>query len=370
VPQLKRPVLLGVIVCLLVLSWQALSVYANYDGNWTALFYTGELSRIPPELAQSTWTFPGVRGYDGQMYRYIARAPFVEEPLAGYVDDPRLRYRRILMPGIAALFGESSDAALIGLVVLATGLGVYWTARLLFLIMPATLASIQRTLVDGPFLALVAAFLLYVESGRWGRVFLVCMFAVLTRETGLLLTAGAVAHLLLERRWKLAAAIAASAVPATAWAVFVSARTPPSNAVEIVAWPVMGIVQRLFAVRDAPDAITYWLLRLTDPLAVAGLLAVIVLGAVNIPRLRTRAVQVTAGFFVLLAAALASPAHLQDPIGFARPITPLLLMLAIEGVLRHSATLLLPAVTMTLAVGIYYISPGWGIVKAATGLMR
>jgi hypothetical protein len=373
---------LGVLVCLLVLTLQAMTVYANYDGNWTALFYTGELSRVPPALELGTWIFPGIRGYDGQMYRYISRAPLLDGPLPQYVDDARLRYRRILLPGVAALFGPWSDAALIGLVILFAGAGVYWTARifalygrhpawgLLFLAMPATLASVQRTLIDGALLAFVAAFILYVETGRWGRVFAVCTLAVLTRETGVLLTAGAVAHLLLDRRWRLAAGMAASALPALAWSVYVWSRTPPSTATEIFGLPLIGLVQRLFVVRPVADPITYWLLRITDPIAVAGLLAAIVLGVITVSKLRTVAVKVAVGLYVLLAAVLTSPAHLEDPVGFARPVTPLLLVLTIEGVLRRSVLLLVPALCVALAVSIYYISPGWGIVKAATALLR
>jgi hypothetical protein len=62
--------------------------------------------------------------------------------------------------------------------------------------------------------------------------------------------------------------------------------------------------------------------------------------------------------------------HLQDPVGFTRPVTPLLFVLAIEGVLRRSWWWAAPAACMTLAVGIYYISPAWGIARAATALLR
>ena len=78
-------------------------------------------------------------------------------------------------------------------------LGVYWCGRLLvrrglsplwgmlFLTVPATLASVDRMLVDGPFTALFAGFMLYCEEKRWTRVWVLAALAVLTRETGLLL---------------------------------------------------------------------------------------------------------------------------------------------------------------------------------------
>ena len=46
---------------LAVLSWQAATVHFNYGGNWTALFMTGALHPVPPEMPGQTYIFPGIR---------------------------------------------------------------------------------------------------------------------------------------------------------------------------------------------------------------------------------------------------------------------------------------------------------------------
>jgi hypothetical protein len=52
-----------------VFGWQSLTVARNYEGNWTALFYTGEYGRIPESLAaERIYTIPASAGYDGQFY--------------------------------------------------------------------------------------------------------------------------------------------------------------------------------------------------------------------------------------------------------------------------------------------------------------
>ncbi len=41
----------------LILGWQALAVQYVYDGNWTALFCTGDYFPIPPRFQQGTYVF-------------------------------------------------------------------------------------------------------------------------------------------------------------------------------------------------------------------------------------------------------------------------------------------------------------------------
>ena len=79
-----------------VLGWQALTVHANYGGNWTGLFRTGGAMRAPERLAASTFRNRDPQGYDGQFYRYLAHDPFLQQGTAAYFDDALLRSRRIL----------------------------------------------------------------------------------------------------------------------------------------------------------------------------------------------------------------------------------------------------------------------------------
>ncbi|HYZ86683.1 MAG TPA: hypothetical protein VE621_19870 [Bryobacteraceae bacterium] len=367
-------VALALAAVLCVLLWQTLTVRFNYGGNWTALFCTGGVQRLPPDLAAGTYLFPGSHGYDGQFYRYMAHDPSPAGPYARYIDDARLRYRRILLPAAAHATGYP-DAALIGLVVLFTGLGVYWTARyfaihgkpvwwgLLFLVAPATLASFDRTLLDGPLLALFVGFLLYLEEERFLPLLLICVAAPLVRDTGAALPFAAAVHFAWRRQYWRALSAAACALPAVAWWLVVDRSTPPSGAHSIFSWPVIGIVQRLFVLRTAQDALTQNLLRVTDVVALLGLLVALVMGVREVPRIPTVGGRVAVGCFIVLAALLTAPSHLVDPYGFSRPVSPLLMALAMLVVLGRPIVNAFPFAAMSLAVGLYFVRPALGIVR-------
>jgi hypothetical protein len=158
------------------------------------------------------------------------------------MDVPQLRSRRILTPLAAWLiaFGRRAwiDQAYLAVEMLFLALGAYWSSRLLlrrgrsafrgllFILVPATMASFDRMLVDGPLVAIFAGFLLYCQLERWGLVWLLAMLAALTRDTGLLLGFGLVADRLLHSDWRRASWFAASAVPAIAWYAYVSVQRP------------------------------------------------------------------------------------------------------------------------------------------------
>ena len=116
------------------LAWQALTVRANFAGDWSAFYYTGAFSRVPPPLAaERVYTIPGSAGYDGQYYHFIAHDPWLRRGFAAYVDNPRMRWRRILVPGLAALlsgFDDDYTDSLYEVVLLASVfLGAYWLSR-------------------------------------------------------------------------------------------------------------------------------------------------------------------------------------------------------------------------------------------------
>ncbi|HEV8146815.1 MAG TPA: hypothetical protein VGP79_10555 [Bryobacteraceae bacterium] len=91
-------------VAALVLTWQALTVRYSYGGNWSGLFCTGSRMPFPSELAhENIYVFPNSSGYDGQAYHYVAHDPWFQRGLANYIDAPRLRTRRILVPALAWL---------------------------------------------------------------------------------------------------------------------------------------------------------------------------------------------------------------------------------------------------------------------------
>src|ERR1041385_915357 len=158
---MKRPAILALAAVLAVWLWQLATVHFNYGGNWTALFCTAPDWRIPPFLlGENIFKFPaGSLGYDGQMYHLIAHDPWMHRGAVAAMDDPALRYRRILVPMLAWLLALGRDSAIhaayFAVILGFVFLGVYWLARvmairgrhpawgLMFLLMPATLVSID-----------------------------------------------------------------------------------------------------------------------------------------------------------------------------------------------------------------------------------
>src|SRR3569833_2196365 len=85
---------------LLAFSWQFLTVQKNYGGDWTAVFCAGSTSKMPPVLSH-IYRFPNSSGFDGAIYLVMAHDPLMRNGYAAFVDDPGLRYRRILLPALA-----------------------------------------------------------------------------------------------------------------------------------------------------------------------------------------------------------------------------------------------------------------------------
>lgn len=134
-PDFRRAALVAALCVCLVFAWQALTVHFNYGGNWTALYCTGEFHPTPPSLAsEHIYVFPHSDGWDGQFYHYIAHYVFLRGEMQKYVDAPRLRFRRILVPSLAALLsaGNSSrvDTAYLAVILLfdfwARGASPHW----------------------------------------------------------------------------------------------------------------------------------------------------------------------------------------------------------------------------------------------------
>ena len=222
----------------LVLLWQVLTVRHSYGGNWTGLFCTGERQRIPSELlSERIYALPSSYGYDGQFYHYIAHEPLGRTQLAGYVDTPPLRYRRILVPALAYLLAAGQprfiDGAYYAVVLLFIILGVYWTSRFamlhrrhplwgaLFLAVPATLSSIDRMTVDVALAALCAGFAFYATLGRCGRIYMILIAAPLVRETGLTLTAAYCLWAFFRKDWRAVLFGCFTALPFLCWSLYV-----------------------------------------------------------------------------------------------------------------------------------------------------
>lgn len=351
--QQRCAVAWAVLAVVAVTSWQALIVVRLRGSDWSAPFHSGESFPPPPALARHTYVFPGA-GYDGQFYRYVAHDPWLERGFSAFIDDPRHRYGRILVPALAHAVGSGSprgvDAAFIALVFLSCGLGVCWTSLWLqsrgcaagwgcvFLILPATLASVDRMLVDATLCMEFAAYLVLRERSSTVAVWLVCALAALTRETGLFLVAAATWEALRDRRWRRAVAHAAAAIPAAAWLLFVAHRTGPSSAPAIFARPVVGLVERLLVQRELPGE-PPWIaaaVHTLDVLSVLGLILSIAIAAAWLRSERAPGVTAAVGLFCALGLAAGHPSHLIEAFGFGRPVSPLLLWVTLVAIARRA----------------------------------
>jgi hypothetical protein len=338
----------AVLCAALVLLWQGLTVRCNYGGNWSALYCTGAKFQIPPALAsENIYRFDRSYGWDGQFYHYIAHDPFLADGMWKYVDNPRLRYRRILIPGLAYVLAWGSarhiDTAYRAVILLFFGLGAYWLSRLAglyghnrawglaFVCVPAAIVSMDRMAVDVALAAFVMAFALYSRHGEedW-KLYPVLLLAALVRDTGLLLVAAYCIWLLLRKRVRRAAIFGTAALPTLAWYKYIDARIPSYMAAPPIGLPFSGLLSRLLHPLPYPSSpVVDSLVKGFDYLAVAGVLLAF---AIAFPLSRKTGFDPRGWamlLFVLLGVLLKRGQWLEvSDIG--RILSPLLVLLALE----------------------------------------
>jgi hypothetical protein len=347
-------------LCGLVLAvlGQLLTVQFNYDGDPTALFFTGQQTVVPDSLGESLYRAPDAVGFDGQFYHLIAHDPFLRKGYSASVDNPRLRWRRILVPLAAFLLalGRAGwiDGAFFAVTAAFVFAGVYWLARLaqirglhpscglLFLTLPAVFISLERMTVDVALTALAVGFAVFVRNPGW-KLFAVLAAAPLARETGLILAAGFGFHELLRRNWRGAAYSAASVLPFVLWTAYVHAHAPTDATAWAASFPFSGLVRR--TLDPLPFEITgAWVgaAAVSDYLGIAGIWVAIAATLV-LARSQSRSVLAVAGLgFVLLAAGLGKADVWQQSYGFSRIFSPWLAWLAALGMERNSRWMLAP----------------------------
>ena len=347
-------------LCGLVLAvvGQFLTVQFNYNGDPTALFFTGQRTVIPESLGENLYRAPDAAGFDGQFYHLIAHDPFLRKGYSASVDNPRLRWRRILVPLAAFLLalGRSGwiDMAFFAVTAAFVFLGVYWLAQLarnynlhpacslLFLTLPAVFISLERMTVDLAVTALAAGFAVYVRKPGW-KLFAVIAAAPLARETGLILAGGYGLYTLLRRDWSGVARTTVALLPFLLWAGFVELHTPPDATVWAASFPFAGLVRRTF--HPFPFEITgLWVgaAALTDYVGIVAIWIAIAAAFVLV-RNKFRDPLALAGLgFVVLAAALGKADVWQQAYGFSRIFSPWFVWLAAAALERNSTWMLAP----------------------------
>jgi len=369
----------------LVFCWQWTTVHANYGGNWTALYCTGGRQGVPATLAaEHIYQFPGSYGFDGQAYHYVAHDPLMRTPdLKAFVDAPWLRYRRILTPGLAYLLAAGRaqwvDPAYYALILIFIGAGVYWMAAwcqaggrspawgLLFLLLPATLISMDRMVTDGALAALAAAFAWYARTPSW-RLWLAMAAAALARETGFLLPAAYCGYLLLQRRPAQAALFSTAAVPALAWYAYVQAHAPVTH-YPFSLIPLSAMWANWLHPLVYPAGMPFkWLAALGDRLAMAGMLAAFGLALYWNLKRKLDPVAVATLLFTFLGLFLQKTENWTSVYDYGRVYSPVLLFLGLQSIERRSWAAVVPMAMILPRVGMQLGPQLLGVLNAAKTL--
>jgi len=386
----------AIAACTLFLLWQFLTVHYGRGGNWTALFLTGKSLAIPPDLAPGTYEFPG-QGYDGQMYRYEAHDLFLRRGYVKYLDGPAQRLHRILVPALAYLlvagYQPWIDGSYIAVIAIFVLLGAYWLSRwavlagrhpawaLGFLLVPATLISMDRLTIDVSIAAFTVAFAYYWRTGAWTRLFLVLVLACLARESGVLLAGGCCLAELFSRRIVRAVVWASSALPAFVWYLYVRRTFPEQTHFGVPTWVANRIAGGIFFRMLHP--LHYPLSPMLDAVARAGdviaFAAVLAAALLAIPLLRgspRSPMAIAAILFVALVFVLTEPAFWNDVNTHARVFSPLLLLVALGSMESEGGerwlkspwwTGLVPIILVDLRLSMQFAGAAGGIIR---GVLR
>ena len=379
-----RPLTAGLAAVALAFLWQALTVRYNYGGNWTGLFCTGANQAVPRDLAgEEIFALPNSFGYDGQFYHYVAHDPLGRGKLAGYVDVPRLRYTRILVPGLAYLLAAGQpryiDAAYFIVVLLCVFLGTYWLGcfaelhqhppawGLLFLVFPASPISIDRMTMDVALAALWVGFAVLWKLGRERWMLLILVLAPLVRETGLALVAAYCLWSISRRAYGKAALSVAATVPFAAWSLYMWSVFPPYHAGWMATSPLRGLPAAVDYLVFSPWTTAIGgLAASANLLAAVGSLAAVALafrfGVRPFGGLLEAAIALQGALGVVMAL-LGSPDLWFHVYGHARYLTPLLVLLAWRALARRTWSDLTPLALVTPAVGLQFASHAWRILR-------
>jgi hypothetical protein len=203
-----RWVFCGALVALF--AWNASLFYLPGQGfTYMIQFGSKEHDLYLPELrAVNHFEMPNSMGYDSQWYAQIAMRPHLGDPvLRDAVDGLHYRARRILFPAIASLLAWGDPMKAMHIYAFENIACWFLLALLLFRWFPPVswgncvrwgavlfsfglIFSVERALLDGPSLLLIAVGMALVESGRPWLAAVVLGISGLGKDTNVLCGAG------------------------------------------------------------------------------------------------------------------------------------------------------------------------------------
>ena len=357
------------------------------------MFCTGQAVRLPVELQDGTYRFPNSRGYDGQMYREVAHDPIMRRGFQAYVDAPKLRYRRILVPGLSFLLAGGQQVWIDACYIAVTGIfvlfGVYWLSRwavlsdlhaawgLAFLFVPATLVSMDRMTVDGAVAALSVAFVYFVKIRSSWKLYVVLVLACLDRETGVLLLGGCCISEFVFQRFRRALLWGTAGLPALAWYWFLDAQAQISASRAVPPWFLRrfgpGLIGRLFDLPRYPLPATIEMIaRAADAIALIGMLCALIVAIILLIKRPLGPVPIAAALYVVLAATLTSIRYWESCYEYSRVFSPLLVLTALESVSPKRSIQgwlwgLLPTILVDTRIGLQLGPQIIGVVRGLLG---
>jgi len=323
------------------------TVRYNYAGNWTGLFCIGPHMPVPEFLrAEHLYLFQGTDGYDGQVFHLIAHDPWMTRGSSSAIAVAEFRYQRIFVPALAWALALGRDqnihAAYVAVILAFAFAGVFWLARLAqfrerspawglaFLLVPATITSLDRMTVDIALAAFCVAFVLYSHS-TW-RIVAILACAALTRETAVPIVAGYCLYLLTRLQIARSVAAACSLLPAGAWFLYVTHGNAESEAIHYLNWiPLHGFLERV--AHPAAYAMIGWRNAVAiscDDIALAGIALLLIAVARMALGARWNACSSAIYLLAIAVVFLGSRDVWIDAYNFGRVLSPLLLLAYLE----------------------------------------
>lgn len=239
------------------------AVARGYGWNPSCFLHIGEMtySGDHADLPAGLVVYTDSHGYDGLHYYQLARDPLLLAPdiAAPFKTDRFItRLQRVLFPALAWLSAGGREAR-IPAAMLAVNLAAVAAAGFALFRMggvpagawmvgaPGLAIGLFYGLTEPVSIALAAGGLLAFRRARWTACTLLLACSCLARESSVLFIAAAAGVKALERRWGTALLLAAAAVPALLYGLWLSHRVGPApeGFVGSVAWPFSGILRQI-----------------------------------------------------------------------------------------------------------------------------